>query len=55
MKYKSCFTADHNIWVFLSFPGKAHSNIRQKEVISGRFPITESELARCCLRDEGPI
>ena len=35
--------------------GKAHSDIRQKEVISGRFPITKSELARCCLRDEGPI
>ena len=35
--------------------GKAYSDIRQKEVISGRFPITKSELARCCLRDEGPI
>ena len=34
---------------------KAYSDIRQKEVISGRFPITKSELARCCLRDEGPI
>ena len=35
--------------------GKAYSDIRQREVISGRFPITKSELARCCLRDEGPI
>ena len=35
--------------------GKAYSDIRQKEVISGRFPITKSELARCWLRDEGPI
>ena len=35
--------------------GKAYSDIRQKEVISSRFPITKSELARCCLRDEGPI
>ena len=34
---------------------KAYSKIRQKEVISGRFPITKSELTRCCLRDEGPI
>ena len=34
---------------------KAHSDIRQKEVISGRFPITKSELARCCHRDEDPI
>ena len=38
-----------------SLSGKAHSDIRQKEVISGRFPITKSELARCCLRDEGPV
>ena len=37
------------------FLGKAYSDIRQKEVISGRFPITKSELALCCLRDEGPI
>ena len=35
--------------------GKAYSEIRQKEVISARFPITKSELTRCCLRDEGPI
>ena len=39
----------------LSKNRKAHSDIRQKEVISGRFPITKSELARCCLRDEDPI
>ena len=34
---------------------KAYSEIRQKEVISGRFPIAKSELAQCCLRDGGPI
>ena len=38
-----------------SLQGKAYSDIRQKEVVSGRFPITKSEFARCCLRDEGPI
>ena len=30
----------------------AYSEIRQKEVISGRFPITKSELPRCCARDK---
>ena len=34
---------------------KAYSEIRQKEVILGKFPITKYELTRCCLRDEGPI
>ena len=30
----------------------AYSEIRQKEVISGRFPITKSEHPRCCARDK---
>ena len=34
---------------------KAYSEIRRKEVISARFPITKSELPRCCARDKGPI
>ena len=48
-----CFSAYRA--ALMTKSGKAYSDIRQKEVISGRFPITKSELARCCLRDEGPI
>ena len=37
------------------FGKRTPTDIRQKEVISGRFLITKSELAQCCLRVEGPI